>query len=77
MEKLEVEDGNVQVKNAGIMLTKKALGFIVIVITIVITGSILATYFGKQSCDNKSKIDIEKCNNLFCNDIGLLEGIEN
>ncbi len=76
MQKFDIEDGLVPSKNGLISLSKKTLILVGVLISIVFVGSILATYFGKPSCE-KSAVDLipnkEFCVNLFCQDSSLIE----
>ena len=60
MQKFDIEDGLVPSKNGLISLSKKTLILVGVLISIVFVGSILATYFGKPSCEKNLWRTLEK-----------------
>jgi hypothetical protein len=72
MKKFDIEEGIVPVKTGVITLSRNAIIFLAVGASIIFTGSILATYYGKPSSnkcsDNTIAINSDGCIDLFCKD---------
>lgn len=58
---------------SGIYCSTKLLILIGIATSLVFTGAILATYFGK-SCTNCDKNLTNKCDDFYCSNVNILDG---
>lgn len=58
----------------GLFIGTKIIILIVIATALIFIGSILATYFGK-SCTNCDENLSNKCSDLYCSNINILNGI--
>jgi hypothetical protein len=73
MKKFDIEEGQVPVKTGIVTLSRNLIILLAVGTAFVFTGSILATYFGKPTCDNSINVDANTCTDLFCKDSSLLD----
>lgn len=77
MEKLEVEKDNEKTVKTGFYVTKTLAIILGLSVVVIFTGSILATYFGKSCTNDSDKYLFDKCADLACSNISILESKHN